>query len=138
MNENNPFTVSRSLAQPATTVTAKSNRGGMGRAACFLFSGLTFVASAICMLTIPLAMYAAVPLLITIFSAIIFARLKNLGYSPWWTVGLLVPVVYPTLWVELLFAPAGYAHHRTLDLPGKLCVSAIIAAVLLMCAALIR
>ncbi|MFM7037939.1 MAG: hypothetical protein ACKO2L_09455 [Planctomycetaceae bacterium] len=41
-------------------------------------------------------------------------------------------------WVELLFAPAGYAQHRTLDLPGRACVVAIIGAILLMCALLIQ
>ncbi|MFM7038384.1 MAG: hypothetical protein ACKO2L_11750 [Planctomycetaceae bacterium] len=78
------------------------------------------------------------PSLITVFSAIIFARLKNLGYSALWTVALLVPVFHPTLWVELLFASAGYAQHKTLDLPGRVCVVAVIGAILLTCALIIR
>ncbi|MGV2341221.1 MAG UNVERIFIED_CONTAM: hypothetical protein LVR18_46940 [Planctomycetaceae bacterium] len=138
INEQNPFAVHSSVDQAVTEIPGRKSGGGIGRVACLFFSGLALAASALCLLKIPLALYASVPLLITVFSAIIFARLKNLGYSALWTVALLVPVIHPTLWVELLVAPAGYAQHRTLDLPGRVCVLAVIGAILLMCALLIR
>ena len=138
MNEHNPFAVHSSDDQAITEIPGRNSGGGIGRVACLFFSGLTLAASVLCLLKIPLLLYAVMPLLITVFAAIIFARLKNLGYSPLWTLALLVPVIYPSLWVELLFAPAGYAQHRTLDLPGRVCVVAIIGAILLMCALLIR
>lgn len=39
----------------------------------------------------------------------------NLGYSPYWAIGMLIPLVNLFVGVRCMVFPEGYAHHRRLD-----------------------
>ena len=138
MSEQNPFAVSAVSDDLATERQARKTYGGIGRltwlGGCFLalFALVQFAFPA------P-SIFAAVsiPLLIVHF-ALVMLRLKNLGYSGWWVLTLLVPLLNCIMFAELFVAPEGYADHRTLDLPGKLAVWSLIGGILLGMACLIH
>lgn len=45
-------------------------------------------------------------------------RFTNIGYTPWLTLGLLVPVLNYLINIILVCLPPGYAHHKKLDIPA--------------------
>jgi uncharacterized membrane protein YhaH (DUF805 family) len=65
---------------------------------------------------------------------ILVLRFKNLGYSGWWVLGLIVPILNLVVAIRLIAAPEGYAVHKTLDTPGKVIVGLAIGAFLLLMA----
>ena len=58
-------------------------------------------------------------------------RMKNQGSSPWWGIGIVVPLL--NLWVGLrcLICPEGYADHKTLDTGGKIAGGILIGLIVL-------
>ena len=138
MSEQNPFAVSAVPEDAATEIQNQKSYGGIGRLTCLGGCFLTLFALVLYALTAPVILAAVfVPLLI-VYVAIVILRLKNLGYSGWWVLSLLVPLFNLVTFVELLAAPAGYADHRTLDLSGRLAVWSLIGGILLGMACLIR
>jgi len=63
-------------------------------------------------------------------------RLQNQGYSGWWVLGLIVPILNIAVSVKCIAAPEGYADHKTLDTSGKVVVGLLLAAIVLTVAAL--
>jgi uncharacterized membrane protein YhaH (DUF805 family) len=54
-------------------------------------------------------------------------RLRNLGMSGWWSLGLLIPIVNILLGVRCTAFPEGYADHRKLDLAARVILGCILA-----------
>ena len=79
-----------------------------------------------------IAVAAVANALVTICA--VFLRLRNLGMTTWWMLGLLLPFIDLWLIWRMLACPAGYADHRELDLYGKV-VSLIILLPVLVPAA---
>ena len=67
---------------------------------------------------------AVINFVITILISV--KRLKNLGHSGWWVLGLFVPILNIVVSVRMLAAPEGYADHKTLDGPGKVIIGVLI------------
>lgn len=131
MSEHNPFSASRALADAASDGQLTRRPPGIGRLTaigCICTTLLIFVIPAI---ADPFSRPTGFLVAATAFIAIIHLRLKNLGYSGWWMLAVLIPFFHLVLGLELLVAPAGYAQHKTLDLPGRLIVVSIIGAILL-------
>jgi uncharacterized membrane protein YhaH (DUF805 family) len=61
-------------------------------------------------------------------------RLKNLGYSGLWVLGLIVPLLNILVALRCLAAPEGYADHKTLDTPGKVIVGLILGLFVILIA----
>ena len=64
-------------------------------------------------------------------------RLKNMGYSGWWTLGFFVPFLNILVAVRCLAAPEGYADHKTLDSTGKIIIGLFLGVVLLVILAVV-
>lgn len=63
-------------------------------------------------------------------------RLRNLGYSGWWAMAWLVPVLNLLVALRCLAAPEGYADHGTLDTAGTIIVGLLLFVILLTVMAL--
>lgn len=62
---------------------------------------------------------------------IVSQRLVNIGSSPWWCLGALVPLLNIFIGVRCLVCPEGYDHHKTLDGPAKVMLGIAITVILL-------
>ncbi|MEY3174666.1 MAG: hypothetical protein RLZZ436_2580 [Planctomycetota bacterium] len=145
MSQQNPFSVPSTFGETATEQVTQQAYGGIGRLAYFGYSFLNSFVSNI----LTFAIAAAAPSaaagsviavgLLSVIAAIVIVvqRLKNLGYSGWWTLGLLVPILNLVLAIELVAAPEGYAKHKTLDTPGKVVVGLTVGLFLLAVAVVI-
>ena len=58
---------------------------------------------------------------------IIAQRMVNTGYSPWWCVAIIVPILNILVVIRCIACPEGYADHRTLDTAGKVIVGLFFA-----------
>ena len=52
-------------------------------------------------------------------------RIRNMGWSPWWCLLSLIPIINLFVGVACLACPEGYAQSRKLDMPGKIVACAI-------------
>ena len=137
MSSQNPFAVPETFGETAVEVGSGKVYGGIGRLAYFGYSVLnSFVTNAISFAVGAAGIAEAVIViaLLSLVASVIIAvqRLKNLGYSGWWVLGLIVPILNILVAIRLLAAPAGYADHKTLDGPGKIIVGIIIGLFLLV------
>jgi len=80
-----------------------------------------------------LAIIASVGL--TVFITV--QRLKNIGYSGWWSVLLFVPLANIFLGLRCLICPAGYADTKRLDLAGKIITGIAVTVFLLFVAGIV-
>lgn len=64
-------------------------------------------------------------------------RIKNLGISGWWLLGMFVPVMNIVAGYRFMFCPEGWGDSRTLDKGGKIALGIFIALMLLVFAAAI-
>lgn len=63
-------------------------------------------------------------------------RLINIGSSPWWCLGLMVPLLNIFVGIRCLICPEGYSDHKTLDTPAKVILGLAIAMIVLAVASL--
>ena len=54
-------------------------------------------------------------------------RLVNLGTSPWWAIGIFVPILNLLIVVRCLICPEGYAVHKRYDLAAKIALFFVLA-----------
>jgi len=59
-------------------------------------------------------------------------RLKNIGSSPWWCLGLLVPLLNILIGLRCLLCPEGYADTKKLDTAGKIGAGIILGLFVLL------
>ncbi|MEM7405853.1 MAG: hypothetical protein AAF458_11210 [Pseudomonadota bacterium] len=62
-------------------------------------------------------------------------RLRNIGTSPWWALGLVVPALNIAIAVVCLALPPGFRDHRKLDTAAKVVIALLVALLLLGIAA---
>ncbi|MFO0132992.1 MAG: DUF805 domain-containing protein [Planctomyces sp.] len=149
MNQYNPFEVATSV-DVATEPAGARVYGGMRRLPYFgyLFGGYVITAllqfglfaaltggmapgaGSMWVLILPGAVYQILAIWVTA------KRLQNQGYSGWWVLGLIVPILNIAVSVKCIAAPEGYADHKTLDTSGKVVVGLLLAAIVLTVAAL--
>jgi len=68
---------------------------------------------------------------------IIALRLRNLGYSEWWCLGMLVPILNILIYFRCIACPEGYAHHKTLDTAGKIIAGIFLSLIVLAVLAIV-
>lgn len=123
----NPFAATTTL-EAADPVALQRSYGGIGRLA---YIGLTFLAAIVYNLVLFVLGWVnvgatellVIPVILIYFAAllwIIAQRMINTGYSPWWCVAMLVPILNILVLVRCIACPEGYADHRTLDTAGKI------------------
>lgn len=99
--------------------------GGIGRAAYF---GISFLIGVVNNVLQAVAISAGVPEVVFVLAilgliisvVLVVQRLKNMGYSGWWVLGFIVPILNIVVALRCLAAPEGYADHKTLDSAGKI------------------
>jgi len=130
----NPFAAPTTL-DAANPAALQRSYGGIGRLAYF---GLTFLAGIVYnvvllvlgMIGAEAAVFLLIPLVLVYFGAllwIIAQRMVNTGYSPWWCVAIIVPILNILVVIRCIACPEGYADHRTLDTAGKIIVGLFFA-----------
>ena len=111
--------------------------GGIGRLA---YVGYSFLAGIVMnVLAAAAAATEAAPALfgvvvVAAFAATIFItvqRLKNLGYSGWWSILMFVPLANILVGLRCLICPMGYADTKKLDKAGKI-VSGVVVALFIL------
>ncbi len=129
----NPYaTPSVAIENPKKATYSNGYYGGIGRLAYF---GYTFLAALIYQVAIfglvgltgggEGAVLLFLPLLLIYLGALMFIvaqRMINCGYSPWWCIGIIVPLVNILVGARALCCPEGYADHKKLDTPGKVLI----------------
>ncbi len=116
--------------------------GGIGRAAYFGGSFLVgFIANIIQLVSVqagsPEIGVGVALLALPVHIYIAYQRLKNLGYSGWWLLVFIVPILNLLVALRCLAAPEGYADHKTLDSTGKIIMWIFIGFIALIVAAVV-
>ena len=83
------------------------------------------------------AIIACVIIYFLVLLYIVSQRLINIGSSPWWCLGMIVPLLNIFVGVRCLVCPEGYADHKTLDGPAKIILGIAIAAIVLAVLAIV-
>lgn len=125
---NNPYTPLSNLSSFDPT-SLPAAYGGIGRLAYFGWSFLAGMVYNLAAFMIGASGESAIVLMIPVLLVylgvlfwIVAQRMINTGYSPWWCLGMLVPILNILVAVRCIACPEGYADHRTLDTPGKIIV----------------
>jgi uncharacterized membrane protein YhaH (DUF805 family) len=143
VSQQNPFSVPSTFGETAVEQISQQVFGGIGRLAYFGYSFLNSFLSQVLTMALVAALPAeAAPIALLIVAglsigagiSIVLLRLKNLGYSGWWLLGLIVPILNIVVGIRLVAAPEGYAVHKALDTPGKVIVGLLLGAFLLLVA----
>ena len=146
-NDSNPYAATTTLETLAPP-SQYGSYGGIGRMAYFgysflavlIYNGIVAAVGAagngapggglVAVIGIALLVYLAALLYI------VAQRMINCGYSPWWCVGTLVPLLNILVGFRCIACPEGYADHRTLDTAGKIWVGLFVALILLVVVAI--
>ena len=140
MSQQNPFSVPSTFGETAVEPITQQAYGGIGRLAYFGYSILNSIVSNLLVLALGAVLppeAVAVALIVPALSfvagiVIVVLRLKNMGYSGWWVLGLIVPILNLIVAVKLIAAPEGYAVNKTLDTPGKVIVGVMLGLIVLV------
>lgn len=140
MSQQNPFSVPSTFGETAVEPITQQAYGGIGRLAYFGYSILNSIVSNLLVLALGAVLppeAVAVALIVPVLSfvagiVIAVLRLKNMGYSGWWVLGLIVPILNLIVAVKLIAAPEGYSVHKTLDTPGKIIVGVMLGLIVLV------
>ena len=140
MSQQNPFSVPSTFGETAVEPITQMAYGGIGRLAYFGYSILNSIVSNLLVLALGAVLppeAVAVALIVPVLSfvagiVIAVLRLKNMGYSGWWVLGLIVPILNLIVAVKLIAAPEGYAVNKTLDTPGKVIVGLMLGLIVLV------
>lgn len=137
MSEFNPFAAPADfgdVAKPSGVIY-----GGIGRLAYFGFSVLAYIALILISSGLRYAFAEdAFPLLLILvvsyYATLLFLvvqRLNNMGYSGWWTLGIIVPFLNLLIGLKCIAAPAGYAFNKRLDTAGNIIAGIFVGIVVL-------
>ena len=63
---------------------------------------------------------------------LVASRSINSGYSPWWCLGIFIPILNLIVGIRCLACPEGYAQHKTLDTAGKVIGIIFLAMIVLV------
>lgn len=152
MNQYNPFEVAESV-DVVTEPAAGKVYGGIRRSPYFAYLFFGYILVLLVSFGLGAAMVAGgaapagaislgalVPaILYQVLSIWVTAkRLQNLGYSGWWVLGMIVPILNIAVGVKCMAAPEGYADHKTLDTAGKIIIGLFLATIVLFVGALLR
>ena len=112
---------------------------GLRRLPYFLYSvGLNIAFSAI-IATVAFVAESAVGMtnlvligpLIAVSVYLIVQRLRNLGASGWWAIGMFVPLLNIWVGIKTTAFPEGYDDHKTLDTAAKVIIGLLVGAMVL-------
>lgn len=116
------------------TPLAAEDYDGIGRARYFLSSMAVGIAN---MVATPMLAESTV-LVLLVFGAVIalsiylvLQRLKNIGMSGWWAVGMLVPLLNFYVGVACVAFPPGYQSHKIMDTAGKILIGLFVGMLVL-------
>ncbi|NND96350.1 MAG: hypothetical protein HKN47_03350 [Pirellulaceae bacterium] len=134
----NPYAATSTLetqAMPAPT----GSYGGIGRLAYFGYSFLAAIVYNIALVAMGAAlgenaMFAVIPLMLIYFGVlfwIIAQRMINAAYSPWWCLGMLVPILNILVGIRAIACPEGYGDHGQLDTAGKIIIGLFLGMIAL-------
>jgi uncharacterized membrane protein YhaH (DUF805 family) len=68
---------------------------------------------------------------------VVVQRLKNMGYSAWWSLLIFVPLANILVGLRCLICPQGYADTKKLDTAGKVVTGIVVVLFLLFVLALV-
>ena len=133
----NPYASTATLETTATPYQSRQY-GGIGRLAYFglsflaqlVINAMEFVVRENADLAVILFPLAIVSLGIAMWLGAL--RMINAGYSGWWCLGLMVPILNILVGVRALACPEGYADHGVLDTAGKIVVGLFIALIVVV------
>jgi uncharacterized membrane protein YhaH (DUF805 family) len=131
MSSQNPFAVPEVFGDSTFVAASPRNYGGIRRLPYFGYTFANGFVSKILSVAAGAAGIAEAAILIALISLVLtilisVKRLKNLGHSGWWVLGLIVPILNIVVSLRMLAAPEGYADHKTLDGPGKVIIGVLI------------
>ena len=124
----NPYSPPTAFSKPISH--APSRRGPYGGIRRLPYVGFIFLAVVIYQIVVfgimicfgPHGIFLVVPALLLYVCVIMFIvsqRMINCGYTPWWCLGTIVPILNFLVAFRALACPEGYADHKTLDTPAK-------------------
>lgn len=136
MHPENPFSVGTAL-ETNTPTAAQRHYGGLRRTQTAAILLGTWMLGALVLFTVanirgavPATLILALNVIgILVALTVILLRLKNIGVRPAVGLLLLIPIGNLVGLLACLAIPEGYAHHRTLDTPGKLLTGLFLAAI---------
>lgn len=142
MSDANPFAAPADRYEAVDVALEMRDYGGIGRLQYFGYSLLVGIINNVLQLVAASAELPAAVLVLTALGLIasivlIVQRLKNLGYSGWWVIGFIVPILNILVGLRCLAAPEGYADHKTLDGPAKVILGIFVGVIVLAIAAVI-
>ena len=124
---------------PETTseIIPRTEYGGIGRLAYFGAGfGLNILQNILQVVAVQAGSEIAVfPIIgVAVIGHLVLAayRLKNIGSSPWWCLGLLVPLLNIFIGFRCLICPEGYADTKKLDTAGKIIAGIILGLFVLI------
>jgi len=139
----NPYAAPNVVVDNPKSEGYRKSYGGIGRLAYFGYTSLAAVVYQV--LVMGLVSFAGgagdnvlllvLPILLAYLGVLMFVvakRMINCGYSPWWCVGIIVPLVNILVGFRALCCPEGYADHKKLDTASKTTIGIIIGAFLLL------
>ena len=137
----NPYQVPATLESSATVVATRDSYGGIGRLAYF---GLTMLIAIVyqafagairLFVQVEFGVFAILPILVIYVGALMYLvalRNINMGFSPWWCIGIIIPLLNILVGVRCLICPEGYADHKKLDRPAIIVLSVLFSLLLLV------
>lgn len=146
----NPYAATSTLETSASPGPGEAvgSYGGIGRMAYF---GYTFLAGVLfnvvtmgvgaagqrnAEIASALMLVGLVAYFVVLF-VIVAKRMTNLGYNPWWCLGMIVPFLNILVGFRCIALPEGYADHRTLDTVAKIWCGLFLAMLLLIVLAVV-
>ncbi|MCA9082710.1 MAG: DUF805 domain-containing protein [Planctomycetaceae bacterium] len=136
MSTDNPFAAPSFDTELAMDQQQLRDYGGLRRLPYF---GYAFLVGIINNILQQVAISAGIPELLIVLGILglvatlwlAVQRLKNLGYSGWWAIGLIVPILNILVGLRCLACPEGYADHKTLDTAGKTIIGLFFGLIIL-------
>lgn len=137
MSEYNPFEAPTSFGDIASENHPPRHYGGIRRLPYFGYGFLLNIAINIVQAVagaaeVPVVALLMIPISLGGAIALAWQRCKNIGMNPWWSLGLLVPLLNIFVGIRCIAYPEGYEDHKTLDTPAKVMIGIFVAALVVI------